>query len=166
MPDRFSFIVALFALLLGGLALYRTFTPSTPESPAAHTAADEEEAGELAPHMAALQRHAEKLYHAGANANWPLARFYSHELDEAAEEVEEGDFVEDGQPLGPLVARWLMPAVERAEDAAAAENRAAFDAAYTELVTACNACHAATDHGFIKITVPQSNTFANQDFTP
>lgn len=174
MPERFSFLLALLAFLLGGLALYRSFTPPAPASPGPHTAADdvtaaddeEEESGELAPHMAALQRHAEKLYHAGARANWPLARFYSHELDEAAEEIEDGAFVAGGQPLGPLVARWLLPAVERTEDAAADEDRAAFDAAYADLVAACNACHAATDHGFVKITAPQANAFTNQDFAP
>lgn len=164
MPDRFTFIIALFAFLLAGLALWRTLqAPETAATP--HTDADEE-TGSVAPYMADLQRYAEKLYHAGENENWELAGFYSHEIEEAAEAIERGGFVEDGEPLAPLVARWLIPTVERAEEAIASGDRATFDAAYADLVAACNTCHEATEHGFVRITMPQANAFTNQDFAP
>ena len=168
MPDRFTFTVALLALLLAGLALWRTFQPVdvSENLEAEHGSEHDEEHGSVAPYMADLQRYAEKLYHAGQNEHWELASFYGHELEEAAEAIEQGGFEEDGQPLAPLVARWLMPSVEQAEAAAEAGDRRAFDTAYAELVTACNTCHAATDHGFIAITAPEANAFTNQDFAP
>ena len=164
MPERFTFLIALLALLVAGLVLWRTLfpTPTLEPEPMEH----EEEQGSVAPYMADLQRYAEKLYHAGANENWELAHFYSHELEEAAEAIERGGYVEEDQPLAPLVERWLVPAVARTETAAESNDRAAFDAAYTELVAACNTCHTATEHAFVRITVPDANSFTNQDFTP
>lgn len=164
MTSRLALGLALFAVLLGGLALYRTFSPAEPDP--AETAAHDEEHGELAPHMAALQRFAAKLHHAGTSENWPLAGFYEHEIEEVAEEIVAGGFEEDGHAMGSLVEQMLLPAVERTGEAIAAGSAADFEVAYGALVTACNACHAATDHGFVTITVPQQNTFTNQDFTP
>lgn len=171
MTSRLALGLALFAVLLAGLALYRTFSPAAPnpaetalhEETAAH---DGEEHGELAPHMAALQRFAAKLHHAGTSENWPLAGFYEHEIEEVAEEIVAGGFEEDGHAMGSLVEQMLLPAVERTGEAIAAGSAADFEVAYGALVTACNACHAATDHGFVTITVPQHNAFTNQDFTP
>lgn len=162
MPERFTFLIALLALLVAGLVLWRSLRP--PPDPAPERTVDhEEEEGSVAPYMADLQRYAEKLYHAGASENWELARFYSHELEETAEAIERGGFAEDGQPLAPLVERWLTPTVERVEEA---RERAAFDAAYADLVAACNTCHAATEHAFVRITVPTANAFTNQEFAP
>lgn len=168
MPDRFTFIVALLALLVAGLALFRTSAP-VPDAPPDRTAADHDEAaehGELAPHMASLQRFAEKLHLAGEAGNWALAGFYEHEIEETAEAVIEGGFEEDGQEIGPLVEQWLLPAVERVGEAIEAADGAAFGTAYGDLVTACNACHAVTDHGFIQIVVPDGNPYPSQDFAP
>lgn len=166
MPDRFSFLLAVIAVLLAGLALWRTFQPTERVVDTVEVVDHDEGEVSVAPHMANLQRYAEKLYHAGASEHWELAQFYGHELEEAAEVIEAGGFEEEGQPLGPLVARWLVPTVERTEAAAEAGDRVAFDAAYAELVTACNACHAATDHAFVQITTPQTNSFTNQRFAP
>ncbi len=168
MPDRFTFIVALIALLVAGLALFR----SAPDAPpaAGHGETEEhgeaEEHGELAPAMASLQRFAEKLHLAGEAGNWALAGFYEHEIEETAETLVAGDFEADGHEVGPLVEQWLLPAVERVGEAIEAADGAAFGPAYGELVTACNACHAATDHGFIQIVVPDGNPYPSQSFTP
>lgn len=173
MPDRFTFIVALFALLVAGLALFRT-SGSVPDAPprASTTEGGEveehgtEEHGELAPAMASLQRFAEKLHLAGEAGNWELASFYEHEIEETAEPLIAGGFEADGHEVGPLVERWLLPAVERVGEAIGAADRAAFGTAYGELVTACNACHAATGHGFVRIVVPDGNPYPSQDFAP
>lgn len=166
MPDRFTFIVALFALLVAGLALFRTSDPAPDGPDTAPHEETEEEHGELAPHMASLQRFAEKLHLAGEAENWELASFYEHEIEETAEAIVAGGFEEEGHEIGPLVERWLLPAVERVGEAVEAGSAAEFGTAYGELVTACNACHAATEHGFIRIVVPTGNPYPSQDFAP
>lgn len=123
------------------------------------------EAGELAYHMAYLQRYADKLYFAGAASNWELTSFYLHEIEETAEAVIAEQHVEDGVNLGPLVDEMLFPAVERVEAVAEAGEAAAFAEAYGTLVTACNACHSASGHGFVRITVPERSGYPNQDYT-
>lgn len=165
MPDRFTFIIALIALLVAGLALFRSPDPA-PAAPAATDHDEAEEHGELAPAMASLQRFAEKLHLAGEAGNWALAGFYEHEIEETAEMLVTGDFEADGHEVGPLVEQWLLPAVERVGGAIEAADGAAFGTAYGELVTACNACHAATDHGFIQIVVPDGNPYPSQTFAP
>lgn len=168
MPDRFTFLIALVALLVAGLALFRTPSSETGASPSAPVAEHDEEGehGELAPYMASLQRFAEKLHLAGEAGNWELASFYEHELEETAEEVGAGGFEEHGHEIGPLVERWLLPAVERVGEAIEAGDAAAFGAAYGELVASCNSCHAATEHAFVRIVAPEGNPYPSQDFAP
>lgn len=168
MPDRFTFLIALVAVLIAGLALFRTTGDEGEPRPAEPVPEHEEEGehGELAPHMASLQRFTEKLHLAGDAGNWELASFYEHELEETAEAVIAGGFEEDGHEIGPLAERFLLPALERVGAAAEAGDAAAFGAAYGELVTACNSCHAATDHGFVRIVVPDGNPYPSQDFAP
>lgn len=132
--------------------------------PAGAPAAAPEAAGELAYHMAYLERYADKLHAAAAEGNWPLAGFYLHEIEETAEAVVAEHHVEDGVALAPLVETMLLPAVARAE--AAGGDGAAFEAAYRGLVVACNDCHAATGHAFVRIAVPDRSGYPNQDFRP
>ena len=170
MPDRFTFLAALVALLIAGLALFRTTgdeaAPPSSTAPPVPEHEEEGEHGELAPHMASLQRFAEKLHLAGDAGNWELASFYEHELEETADAVIAGGFEEDGQEIAPLVEQWLLPAVERVGESVETGDAAAFEAAYGELVASCNSCHAATDHGFVRIVVPDGNPYPSQDFAP
>jgi hypothetical protein len=165
--------LAALLFLSGALALSAcTDAGSRPlDAPAdAHEDAGHEEAEhageELAPYMASLQRYTEKLFLAGANEHWELARFYEHEVEEVAEELVEGGFEEDGHDVSALTQTMLLPAVARVEAATDARSPEAFDAAYRGLLAACNACHDATDHGFIRLQVPDANAFPSQDFSP
>lgn len=166
------------ALLLAALLAGAVFLASCNEagSPPAEATAqtgshdeaghEEEEGEELAPYMASLQRYAEKLYLAGSNESWELAHFYGEELNEVAEEVAGGGFTEDGHDVSALMRTMLLPAVAQVEAAADGRSAEAFDAAYGALITACNACHDATEHGFITLRVPDANAYPSQDFTP
>ena len=151
--SKLALALAAAALVV---ALYAAFRPVEAGAP--------EAAGELAYHMAYLERYADKLHAAGAAENWPLAGFYLHEIEETAETVAAEDHVEDGVALAPLVETMLLPAVERAEGAAG--DAAAFDAAYRGLVASCNSCHAASGHAFVRIAVPERSAYLNQDFRP
>lgn len=163
--DRLAFVFSLLALVLALIVMARQMggLPGT--------RAEAAEVEEIAHHMAYFQRYAEKLHHAGMAGNAALAGFYLEEIEEVAETVKAGNYVEGGRELTPMVDRHLLPAVaglERAVEAHAdsAAARAAFDAAYARLVLACNTCHVSARHGFVRIRVPEGNSYPNQAFTP
>lgn len=120
---------------------------------------------ELAVLMGYQQRYLEKLYFAGINANWPLADFYHHELEETLEDIIEGDIEEDGYNVSGLSKAMLLPAVEALENSIKNKDEKDFVTKYNAVVNSCNACHTATKHGFIKIIVPKESSFKNQDFS-
>ncbi len=141
---------------------------AAPPAPPAHQGEVEPacEEQELAVVMFRLQIHAEKLWHAGQAANWPLADFYLHELEEGLEELEASCDVEGGQAVGPLGKTMTHGPQEALEAVVDAGNAAAFASAYDDMLAACNGCHTATAHGFVRIQVPTGHSLTNQDFRP
>jgi mono/diheme cytochrome c family protein len=131
-----------------------------------------EEAGELGDDyelgkgMAWMQRWAVKLWYSGAAENWPLAGFYLHELEELAEELREQQLVEEGHEITPLLDAMLLPQIGVLEGAVEAEDPAGFRRAYEALVASCNACHQATEHGFLVMAVPEGPPPPGQNFAP
>src|SRR5690554_4654739 len=71
---------------------------STSPNPTDHHANEEEEI-ELAPYMANLQRHSQKLGYSIAARNQPLAAFYLEELEEALETLQNEVPEHDGMPI-------------------------------------------------------------------
>lgn len=131
------------------------------EHPHEHDATAEEPV-ELAVLMFRFQVHAEKLWHAGQAGNQPLAGFYLHELEETLEEIEHAGLVEDGHDLSAMSISMLGPPLEATERAV--DEGGDFAAAYEQLVAGCNACHVASDHGFVVITVPTGSALSHQSF--
>ena len=84
-----------------------------------------------------------------------------HELEEAVEEVVDDIESYDGFPVGKLTASMMPGPIEALENAV--EQGGDADKAMDRLVQACNACHASTDHGYIRITRARNNPF-NQSF--
>ncbi len=126
-----------------------------------------EEPEELAHLMAYMERYAEKLHLAGTPENWPLAAFYAHEVEETLDEVVAGGYVEEGVELAAFAEATFLPALARVEGAVESESAVAFRAAYAGLIDACNACHAATGHGFVQVVVPDgSGPYPGQRFAP
>ena len=82
--------------------------------------------------------------------NPELADFYMHEIEEnlaLTGEIEEYD----GHPVGELALGMLTPVVENVgSHLDEGDMEGALDA-YNQMINACNACHLATEHGFIKI---------------
>ncbi len=73
-----------------------------------------------------------------------------HEIEENLEltgEIEEYD----GHPVGELALGMLTPAVENVGSHLDEGNMEGALDAYNKMINACNACHLATEHGFIKI---------------
>lgn len=117
--------------------------------------------------MAALQRWTDKLGRAGAEANWEVADFYLHELEETAQALIAARVVYREQPVGHYTAAMLGPAVEAVENAVKAGDGALFRERYATLVKTCNACHEVTGFGHLVMTEPDMSFNPwPQDFRP
>ena len=119
---------------------------------------------ELAPLMLRLQIHMDKLYWAGKAQNWPLAAFYAHELNETLATITKAKIVDEGVNVSALANPMLAGALGGLE--AATKDKRGFAAKYEATVQACNGCHAATKHPFIRIQVPLRPMFTNQVYAP
>ena len=158
--------LAVAALALAGMSLSASFfkpSDNRVAAPPQSEADDDEEDVELGVIMAHVQRYTEKLYFSGKAGNAPLAGFYLHELEETVEDLAKKKVVDDGMPVGEMAGAMLNPALQRLR-ALDFKDPAAFEKEYVALVETCNACHAATKHGFVKIKVPKTPTYQNQSF--
>jgi len=158
MKASLPLVVGVLALLL---ALFTLFSGGKTDG-----VAKAEIIEELAPAMGDMQRFAEKLYFAGQAGNWPLADFYLHEIEETVEKVIKSNIVDEGVPVSSFMKTMFPPSVEGIKGPVKARDAAQFAARYEGLISSCNACHQATQHGFVKITVPRQPTYENQDFRP
>jgi len=119
--------------------------------------------------MHRFQRYADKLYFSGKSENWELAGWYLWKLESAARPVIEGQTVPyrtENYDARPLMESMLLPAIERLESEIDAERADGFQSAYGSLVETCNACHQATEHGFVEIITPRQPTYGNQSYAP
>ena len=115
--------------------------------------------------MTVQPRHI-KLAFAGREKNWTYAAYELHELEEAFERAAQVWPQWRSVPIAQMmdsVTKEPMAAVSQAiKDADT--NR--FNAAYRQLIEACNACHQAADRAMIVIRVPELSSFPDQDFQP
>jgi cytochrome c556 len=133
-----------FAVLTGGAA----------------TASEEGEDHDLIGLMGQMQYFSHKLDLSIRHRNRELVDFYAHEIEETLEATTEiAEY--HGKPVGQLTESMLAPAFERFEQAVDAENGDwdAIDASFDGLVDTCNACHQATDYGFINIQRTDVNPY-------
>ncbi|HEY8991430.1 MAG TPA: hypothetical protein VIM46_05610 [Luteolibacter sp.] len=108
----------------------------------------------LGEQMGYMQRYADKLWFAGKQGNWELAKFYQGEITETAEDIAHAKVVKDGIAVGSLLGSRLPPVVEMVDQAVEEKDPVKFEAGYRAMVESCNACHAATEHAFIRVAVP------------
>jgi hypothetical protein len=120
---------------------------------------------ELSPYMALLQHHTHKLGLALQARNQPLASFYIEEIEETAAIIQKKFPTYDKLAVGQLMNAMLVPSFAPLDKSIKASSWAISNASYTKLIDSCNACHAAAQHGFVKITAPAMNPF-NQSFSP
>jgi hypothetical protein len=126
----------------------------------------EAEEPELAVAMAQLQYFTHKLALSVEARNAELARFYLHEAEETAELIRDEIAEYDGFPVGPLVGSMLLPGIERLEGTLEEPDWPAVDEVLGAIVVSCNACHQATDHGFIVIAYEPGLNPYMQSFEP
>lgn len=115
--------------------------------------------------MSSIQTHHAKLYFAGKNENWDLAKFEYHEIEEGFEgAVRWHETIEDApEPTSQLI-KITDTGMHELESAIEKKSKDQFLLAHRSLTNACNACHSAAAHSFIVIQEPKSLTFTNQKF--
>jgi hypothetical protein len=146
---------AAAAIVMSALAAYAQDTAK----PAEQTAAPEPYQPDLGDFMALQQMRHIKIWFAGSAANWPLADYEIHELEEGFDDVTKllgGDIV-DQNVAAPIAA--LHKAVDD-------KNQSAFFTAYDQLNAGCNSCHRTLGHGFIVIQRPTVLPYTDQAFAP
>ena len=100
-----------------------------------------------------------KLWQAGSAKNWSLARF---EIEQIRDTFFRTAIFYKSIPATYVLA-VDMPLAEM-KNASEANDSRRYDAAYTKLTGACNACHQAANVSFITIKNPTSSPFGDEKF--
>jgi hypothetical protein len=117
--------------------------------------------------MAWKQRYLDKAWHAGQAADWQAAGWYVRQVERMSDGVAEAGVINDNGPISQLEQAMLLPRFADLYIAVNRGNRAAFEASYRSTVQSCNACHNATQHSYVRITVPGEGAGGwNQRFEP
>ncbi len=117
--------------------------------------------------MAWKQHYADKTWHAGRARDWQAAGWYAWQVRRMAGEIVDAGLVTGNGPLAELEQTMFLPTIDPLIDAMRANDLRAFEAGYRDMVAACNACHAATDHAYVRIAVPGEGAGRwNQTFEP
>ena len=124
----------------------------------------EEEHYELAITMSRMQIHFNKLWFAGKQNNWELAGFYVHELEEALEDIIEHKVEDDGVDISSLAKTMTGSPLHELEENVKSRELEGFVTAYDKMMTTCNNCHQASNHGFIRVKQPDMPAIGNQVF--
>jgi len=137
----------IFSLLLTGVLFFSTI----------HFSYAGKEGG-LIDHMAKAQYFTHKTGLALHADNFKLAKFYTHELEEVIEILEEfGDY--KNMPVGKMTKTILIKEFKVLENAINAGHKKPAINAFNNLLKSCNKCHTATNHEFIKIKFNKANPF-------
>ena len=118
---------------------------------------------ELAGYMADLQHHTHKLNLSIEAENGELAAFYLHEVEEVVEQVEQLFPHYEGVAVTALVKSLLRPRLAPLQAALDGSHWDEARSGLADLVAGCNGCHAAAEHGFIRVEITDANPF-NQSF--
>jgi hypothetical protein len=156
-----------YRVLLGSLflsLLLNAWLAAALRRPVADAHADVTASGEeLSTYMNHMQRHSHKLGLSIQAKNKPLADFYFTELGETLEIIQKKFPQYDGLQIAALSKAMIDPVKPALAKSLAAGDWAAAPVAYDKLLAACNNCHVAVKHEFVKVVVPTGNPF-NQSF--
>jgi len=112
--------------------------------------------------MTAMQLHMGKIWFAGKSRNWDLARYELDELRETVDAAQGLYATKNGVDVSKLLAALTEGEISRLGDAVEKKNQSDFTRTYDEALSACNGCHEASGHRFIKITRPSAPPVTNQ----
>ena len=104
--------------------------------------------------MTATQLRHAKLWFAGEQNNWDLAAYEIDEVKEGLEDAARLFPTFDDFPVAEMIKTTIDPRIEEVEKAVRAKSSTKFVAAFDELTSGCNSCHAAASKPFIRIQRP------------
>ena len=116
---------------------------------------------EVAVFMQRLQVFANKLYASSSNGEDELVEFYLHEMGEVMDQLVEANVSEDGFNVSENMEIFGIRALEEYSKAYAGKVGNA-DEYHMALVMKCNACHTASGHGFLQMSLPSSDRIEGQ----
>jgi hypothetical protein len=116
----------------------------------------------LAEYMIMIQLHAAKLWFAARAANWQLAGYQAHEIEETMEAVKALNAEENGVKISNVMDAVLQTQIVQLEKAIESRNQGEFQKAYDETLSACNGCHTETGHKYIQVIRPTAPPVTNQ----
>lgn len=162
-------IITILSLFMCGifLAYCSSETSESQQSSANQKTAQKakDDVPELADAMGQLQAYTHKYALAVEAENHELATFYFHEVRAATDGIKENIPGYEGYDIKRFMKLFLDPTIEPVETALAEKNWSKVRERTIEMIDACNSCHNATSHGFIKVTAGFENNPFNQDFS-
>jgi hypothetical protein len=110
--------------------------------------------------MMNIQAHHSKLWFAGQNENWELAKFEIDEIKESFDDILKFETDRTETKLVPMI----NPSIDSVNLAILKKDLKSFKSNFVFLTSTCNACHVASGHKFNLVRIPESSPFSNQDF--
>ena len=110
--------------------------------------------------MGNIQIHHSKLWFAGKNHNWELAKFEIHEIEENFDQIKKHQKSRKETAMVPII----KPAIDSISKAIENQNYNKFENNFKLLTNTCNVCHKANNYEFIQIKVPDIQSINNQVF--
>lgn len=114
--------------------------------------------------MGATQMRHAKLWFAGKNKNWELARYELDEIKEGFEDAKTYYPSFKGIPVSALLDKNTLPPLNGLDRSIDGKDGKKFAEAFDRLTAACNRCHQEAGHGYIVIKRPTSLQYSNQEF--
>jgi hypothetical protein len=109
-----------------------------------------------------------KIWFAGEAGNWKLAAYELGELKDGFDEIVQyhKSHKESPVPIDEAVETIMKEPMSELAKAIEKKDKAKFRKTYDTVTDGCNACHQATNYGFLVIVRPKSNPYPNQSFAP
>jgi hypothetical protein len=152
--------VAGIAALAAYLATCATLQAETPMQPVSYLPSiSDMMIGTIQP------RHI-RLWIAAHAGNWEFGAYELGNLKGAFNRIGRAHPTVDNNSFPDMAAAVTQQPFADLDAAIKAKDLIAFDKAYSDLTSACNACHQATNHSIVVIKVPPAALVADQDFAP
>lgn len=120
---------------------------------------------EIAHFMNRIQVFHNKLYFAGINGNTELALFYLDEMEEEMGVIAEAGVFELDANISENIVTYGLKRVETMRKQLKTDPKT-FASDFEQLTTSCNSCHVISQKAFVKIIIPTSPIFSNQEYKP
>jgi len=114
--------------------------------------------------IATIQPRHVRVWVAAHGKDWPFAAYELGNLKGAFDRLGQAHPMEHEIPLQDMISSVTAQPFEDLRKAIQAKDATAFDKAYGDLTSACNACHQGTNHGVVVIRAPTDASLSDQDF--